>query len=226
MSKLVAGYSAFGAPTRGEGLGPFRKLFDKAVNLNKAKNIDEIDVLVLWGGEDISPSLYKEKPIVNSGPLNPSSRDIFEWELLKQASKKNIPIIGVCRGAQLACAFVGGKLIQHCNGHNGGSHDVETYDNKILSCTSAHHQMMWLEKTNHELLAWSKYRQAALYMPYDAEYCRKMQTTYTIKEPEVVWFSDINCLAIQGHPEWHEEGDPFNDWAIEQFEFFCMNAKV
>ena len=223
MSSLVMGYSAFGAPSRGEGLGPFRALASKAVNLNKAKNIDEIDALVLWGGEDISPSLYNEKPIANSGPPKPSARDMFEWQLIKDAVEKNIPIIGICRGAQLACAYAGGKLIQHVSGHGTGWHDVETYDNLKLSTTSAHHQMLWIEGVEHELLAWSKWRNSSQYLPYDADYCRKMTNNLTIKEPEVVWFSQINCLAIQGHPEGHGEDDEFNNWCIEQFEFFCAN---
>lgn len=223
MKKLVAGYSAFGAPSANNGLGPFKALFSEGVNLNKAKNLDGVDALILWGGEDISPSLYKEPAYQNSGPTRPSTRDVFEWELIKEAVKRNIPIIGVCRGAQLACAYAGGKLIQHVTGHNNGWHSIQTYDNRTLQCTTAHHQMLYVEDIPHELLAWASYRQSVAYQPTTAEYCRNMSNTISIKEPEVVLLTDINCLAVQGHPEWHGEKDVFNEWFFEQFEFFCLN---
>ena len=43
-------------------------------------------ILVIWGGEDISPSYYKQIPNKFCGAgAHPSKRDVFEADLLKKA---------------------------------------------------------------------------------------------------------------------------------------------
>lgn len=73
--------------------------------------INIVDALVLSGGSDISPTLYNEEPkdIRWSGVLE---RDHFELALLKHAKKRNIPVLGICRGFQLINIAYGGSLIQ------------------------------------------------------------------------------------------------------------------
>lgn len=215
----VAGYSPFGAPSRNNGLGPFKALYGEGVNLSKAKDLKGLDALILWGGEDISPSLYKEARWLNSGPTEPSKRDLFEWYLIQEAVRLKLPIIGICRGAQLACAYVGGKLVQHCDYHGTG-HNITTYDGHMMRVTSAHHQMMYPYDVSHELLAWSQYPQSQQYLPAVEPHNLKLKNR-EVKEPEVVWFQDINCMAVQCHPEWHDVNDRFNNWLFDQIDFFC-----
>lgn len=222
MSKLVLGYANYGPV---DGVGPFDLIFDYGVSLANKSNLDGIDGIVLWGGEDISPSLYNSKPISNSGPTKPSRRDLFEWELISMAVRSKIPIIGVCRGAQMLCAFAGGKLVQHVSGHSGaGWHEVNTFDNKILSTTSCHHQMMYPYEVPHKLLAWCEEPLSRVYQPDNtlesSHYEKKV-----FKEPEVVYFSKINGFGVQGHPEW-QKGSKFNDWLLDQIVNHCFNKEV
>lgn len=204
---MLAGYSnspGYGC-TPPTGLGSFQEIFDKGVNLNDAKHIKNIDALILWGGEDIGTSLYNERPKYSYGNSLPSERDVFEWELLKICTKKKIPVIGVCRGAQLMCAFAGGKLIQDTDGH-GYSHNVVTTDRVFKNVTSSHHQMMFPEFTDHELLAWTE-------KPLSSRYVG-VEVLKDFLEPEVVLFNDIG-LAIQPHPEW-EQTSEFTHWVHKQ----------
>ncbi len=73
--------------------------------------IDLIDMLILSGGEDISPDFYNEDRLPKLGRTN-RLRDKHEIALLKKAIDKNIPVIGICRGMQLINSVFGGSLYQ------------------------------------------------------------------------------------------------------------------
>lgn len=67
------------------------------------------DGLLLTGGIDIDPKFSKAVPIMKVGKTDPL-RDEFEFGLLDDAVKKGIPVLGVCRGLQIANVFFGGTL--------------------------------------------------------------------------------------------------------------------
>jgi len=146
------------------------------------------DILILEGGTDINPSIYGEKK-ERYTQYPDTQRDEIEVELFNKAVFAGIPILGICRGAQLACALSGGKLIQHIKGHTQ-SHEVITDNDEIYTTSSCHHQAMDLtsrESFPFEMVAWSI-----------EDNC-----------PEIVFFNDTKCLAIQGHPEFMNMSDPF-----------------
>jgi putative glutamine amidotransferase len=69
-----------------------------------------LDALVISGGNDIGPELY-------GGEENPktridSARDTLEIEWIEYALERSIPLLGICRGAQLINAVLGGTLHQ------------------------------------------------------------------------------------------------------------------
>lgn len=217
---MRVGYAPIGAPAY-DGIGPFRALFSSSVSLRSAPNLDDLDAIILWGGADISPSLYDEPRFSNSGPDEPSPRDLFEWSLIREAELKGIPIIGICRGAQLMCAYVGGKLVQDVNNHTGSGHGITTNTGEHFFVTSCHHQMMYPFDVEHELIAWSTKHQATKYNPPDRLYCQEMEK-HIYKEPEIVFFPEIKGYGIQCHPEWHTEDDPFNAWIMKDIINKCF----
>jgi len=179
--------------------------------------IDPNSLLVVWGGADISPSLYNHP--TSKRTYCYSNRDVIEWACMQKAKTLGIPIIGVCRGAQMLCALAGGFLIQDVQNHAGRGHMVTTYDGSVLPVNSIHHQMMCgLENTKHELLAWSSvnlskeyiYKNDLVYKP-DAEF----------REPEAVWFSDVKGLAIQWHPEAMVENCEATEFVIKEYHARC-----
>lgn len=187
----------------GTSINPFHLIFDEKVDASKS--LEGVDAVVFWGGTDIHPSLYGQQRHLNSqaGP-NPSHRDLFEWKLMKWCKLHDIPMIGVCRGAQMLCAFAGGQLIQHVN-HHGAHHMMRTSDGEDLHTTSCHHQMMYPWDVPHELLAWSVFNRSSI---HEDEKGHQMDMTGK-EEPEVVYFPEIKGLAIQGHPEWVAPQTPF-----------------
>lgn len=218
MKQLVAAYSNFDAPK--DGLGCFNTIFDYGKDAASLDSFNHVDALVLWGGADISPSFYKEDRIYSSGPINPTARDLYEWELIKEAVSMDIPIIGVCRGAQLLCAYAGGKLIQDVTGHQI-SHKLTTYDGETLLVNSYHHQMMYPYDVEHELLAWTTKKQATTYLPDTTEHAKHMLSP-SFEEPEVVFFPEVRGFAVQCHPEWQQKTNPFNIWMDKQILSLCF----
>jgi putative glutamine amidotransferase len=73
--------------------------------------IDAIDGLLLTGGEDIDPSLYGEEPQWVLGNQD-EEKDRLEYWLVEAALERNLPIFGICRGAQMLNVVAGGSLYQ------------------------------------------------------------------------------------------------------------------
>ncbi len=68
------------------------------------------DGVVVTGGHDIHPVLYASQPEVE--PNYDEARDAFELEIIEQALTRHLPLLGICRGAQLLNARLGGSLFQ------------------------------------------------------------------------------------------------------------------
>src|SRR3954453_5668538 len=73
--------------------------------------LDRLGGLMISGGPDVHPSAYGEEPHEALGPTEPDL-DAFELELLRRADARGMPILGICRGAQLLNIARGGTLYQ------------------------------------------------------------------------------------------------------------------
>lgn len=181
----------------------------------------DIQALILWGGGDIDPSIYGHKPQEMLYGVS-HRRDTLEVKLARAAIDRGIPIIGICRGAQLMCALSGGSLYQHVFNHAGESHTIETKDGRRLVTNSLHHQMMNPSKVDHELIAWSSPSRSPHYIGNGGE----RHTREEVKvEPEVVYFPKTKALCIQGHPEYLWEGAPLVEYALELTKQYVLKDK-
>lgn len=68
------------------------------------------DALIIGGGDDIGPELYKGA--VNAPVKTDPERDRLEIGWIKYALEQRIPLLGICRGAQLINVVLGGTLHQ------------------------------------------------------------------------------------------------------------------
>ena len=71
--------------------------------------LERIDGLILSGGGDIDPHLLGEEPLPDVGSPN-VPRDAQELPLVRMAAKKQMPLLGICRGVQVMTAALGGRL--------------------------------------------------------------------------------------------------------------------
>lgn len=167
--------------------------------------VDDFDLVVFTGGHDVSPTLYRESP--HRFTQSDWDRDIFECQIFTRCRDKGIKMVGICRGSQFLTVMNGGLLIQHVNNHAVyGAHAVVISETKEkIQVTSTHHQMM-VPRGNYDLLAYALGRSDVYEIGSEREiYVGHMfMTTHdgTFKEPEVVWYPDTNCLAVQYHPEY------------------------
>lgn len=202
--------------------GPFNRkdfgLFAGFRDLTHTSQLKADDCLVVWGGADISPSLYNKKVSSMTGAdMIPSYRDKFEWHFMQQAIGLGIPIIGICRGAQMLCAAAGGKLVQDVDNHAvGRTHEIRTYDGKTLNVNSLHHQMMYPWGVEHELIAWAP-EKLSKDRAGNPNYTDVNEAGEDIQievpcEPEFVYFPKIKGFAIQWHPEFMDDHVPATDY--------------
>ncbi|MFV0557922.1 MAG: gamma-glutamyl-gamma-aminobutyrate hydrolase family protein [Enterococcus sp.] len=73
--------------------------------------VQQIDKLLLTGGQDIDPRNYHQLPHPKLEAIHPQ-RDQFELALIHEAIKQKKPILGICRGMQLLNVALGGTLYQ------------------------------------------------------------------------------------------------------------------
>jgi putative glutamine amidotransferase len=71
-----------------------------------------LHALLLAGGPDIDPRQYAEQQDPATADVRPE-RDAWELALLDAALRRQIPVLGICRGAQLLNVACGGTLCQH-----------------------------------------------------------------------------------------------------------------
>lgn len=191
---LTLGYVPYGT---GHGAECFEQVFGDELELKpftEPERIKDCDAIIVWGGADISPTIYNEEVGAHThASAELSTRDKIEVAIMQQAIDAGVPIIGICRGAQLACALAGGKLIQHVN-HHHGDHKILTMSGHSLTTSSVHHQMMAPDGTPFETIA------------VDAR---------NKSDPEILYFPKIKALAIQGHPEFMSNDSEFVHYCME-----------
>jgi putative glutamine amidotransferase len=73
---------------------------------------DMIDGLLLTGGPDIDPALFKQEPHVETRTLAPE-RQTFDMALLRAMIERKKPVLGICLGHQEINVALGGSLHQH-----------------------------------------------------------------------------------------------------------------
>ena len=70
-----------------------------------------LDGLLLSGGPDINPRCYSEQPLAELGEID-DGLDRMELEAARLAFRKDLPILGICRGIQTLNVSQGGTLYQ------------------------------------------------------------------------------------------------------------------
>ena len=89
--------------------------------VESAQAVARLDALLLSGGGDVAPDRYGAAPHPRAGRPDPQ-RDAAELAALVAALAAGLPVLGVCRGAQLLNVACGGTLHQHLPdvvGHDG-----------------------------------------------------------------------------------------------------------
>lgn len=165
--------------------------------------LNVIHGLLITGGDfDIDPAFYGESNIHPKTSKN-AVRSHFEMELLREALKIDMPVLGICGGQQLLHVALGGTLVQHIpdfyrsdiqheqpNPRDEVSHPVHIVTGTLL------HKILQTE----EFMVNSAHHQSA------REPERKFHVIVNARSPDGV-IEGIEstkhtfCLGVQWHPE-------------------------
>ena len=189
-------------------------------NQEVVDNIEDADVVIFTGGEDVFPVLYDEKkhPYTSYN----RERDLKEAIIYDKAKKLNKPMLGICRGAQFLTVLNNGKLVQHVNGQPY-MHAVKDIDKNAYMVTSTHHQMMFpfnLADDDYTIIAHTTN------LTTKWEGLPKGYENYPNtdgREIEVVHYPKTNCLCIQGHPEYEDADAKFVKYTNRYIQKYLLN---
>ena len=73
--------------------------------------LQTIDGVLLTGGGDVDPAFYGEDRHETVQDAEPG-RDEFELDLARRAIEEDVPLLAICRGAQVLNVATGGTLVQ------------------------------------------------------------------------------------------------------------------
>jgi hypothetical protein len=172
---------------------PFGTFGIPTIDTSILNHPDSVTFALFTGGSDVSPWLYNEQ----KGRYTSchQQRDVDELEIFRECFRNEIPMFGICRGAQFLCVMAGGSLCQHVTGHEYNNHFIRTWDDRQIMVNSCHHQMA-LPPEDAEVLAWTDPSLSTCYLDG-----HNMQLPPPEFEYESVYYPNINALGTQWHPE-------------------------
>ena len=133
-----------------------------------------LDGLLLTGGGDVAPARYGAMAVPEVYGVEPG-RDAWEVALVAAAAAAGLPLLGICRGAQLLNVARGGTLVQHLPAVSDLPHrDKDRFDEPVhrvrladgtmlativgsdeLDVNSLHHQAVEVTGRGLRAVAWA-----------------------------------------------------------------------
>lgn len=117
------------------------RLVDHSISVSEA--LADTGGLLLTGGDDVAPMRYGESPLESVTTAEPD-RDEFEIALVKEARRRHLPILAICRGVQVLNVACGGSLVQDIPSQLPGALEHKSATPPRESFALAHE--VWVEK--------------------------------------------------------------------------------
>ena len=159
------------------------------------------DLVQFGGGSDINPQWYNED-------RHPKTFFDPDWDAKERiafnlAQKRNIPVAGICRGAQLLNVLCGGKIWQHVDGHKGNHIAWDLFTGESFVVTSTHHQMMICGVDGLVVLS---SKEATVKEGFANNKIRVFATRSKKHEDiEAIYYAEDQAYCFQTHPEYREK---------------------
>jgi len=161
------------------------------------KAMKDVQALLLPGGNDVPPFFYGQELEPKTNHTVDYRRDIFEFAMLNIVDDKGIPVLGICRGLQLANVWYGGSLTQHIDAHSYVIQKFSPIENLNESCPKSVIGKVF-EEANHTIVGYSIHHQAVESLGVNLNVISKYQDG-TIKALE--GDGQRFLVLLQWHPE-------------------------
>lgn len=172
--------------------GAYKRLFLE-IGFAVTDTFANADLVCFTGGEDVTPSLYGDG--AHPTTYNNIKRDEVERQVFLNCIDNNIPMVGICRGAQFLNVMSGGRMYQHVSEHTRSHSITDLETGETVWVSSTHHQMM-MPSPKGFLVASSTLGGTREWM--DGQVAKKDVSTEDI---EVVYYEHTKSLCFQPHPE-------------------------
>lgn len=207
MRRLIVGI------TRCSKLGDYVRAVESAsatarileVSDSPRRVVTEIDGLLLTGGGDVDPVFYGEDRHPSVQDAEPG-RDEFEVDLARRALESDLPVLAICRGAQVLNVAAGGSLLQDIPSVVGDAirHTVGTPKNAVAHPVSVvpgsrlEQALGTAVDTAHICRVNSRHHQAVARLGAGlvASAVAPDGVIEAIEKPEAAF-----CVGVQWHPE-------------------------
>jgi putative glutamine amidotransferase len=165
--------------------------------------LNVLDGLVVIGGPDVDPHLYRAQPHPETDPPR-HERDTWEVALCHGALQRDLPLLAICRGLQVLNVALGGSLHQHLP--------------KVVG-SGTHRPEPGRVHANHMVLRPGS-MVAAVLGPEASGLCHHHQAVDRLGQGlEAVGFADDGTLEAAEVPaarfavgvQWHPEDNPSDD---------------
>jgi putative glutamine amidotransferase len=183
--------------------------------LDVAALLDRFDGLVVTGGVDVDPARYGQQPHQETYGWEP---DTDEWELalLQAAIDADMPVLGICRGAQILNVLRGGTLDQHVPDQvgegvhgipNGGGGKPNTIQLTPGSRVAAAFDAVEVVGNCHHHQAIGSVGKGLVVTGRTAD-----GVVEAVEDPDASWL-----VAVQWHPEDSSADDPVQQRLFDHF---------
>lgn len=172
--------------------------------------VHRLDGLLIAGGQDVDPRSFGRQPTAITSRLDPG-RDRFEADLIRAALEHGIPVLGICRGAQLLNVTMGGSLVLNLLEAQQIEHARWVYPvdhrSHLVTCLAG---SAVAEIYGAETMVNSFHHQAIGDLG-DRVLATAMATDGTIEAIEI---EGGGAIGVQWHPEMLKEPDRIFEWLV------------
>ena len=183
--------------------------------------LNNVDGVLMTGGEDIDPDFYGETALPQMGDIN-ATRDTFDLMLARMTVARHKPLMGICRGHQAINVAFGGSLWQDIPSQIPASqichrtyndinpfHDIYIQDKSLLS-----------RITTSGLTRVNTFHHQAVKDIADSFSVTATAPDGVVEAIECICGGE-RIIGVQFHPEkMHQEGDdrflPLFEWLVEE----------
>ena len=161
--------------------------------------LDKVDGLLLSGGHDVNPRIYKERNSGKAGNFD-NLRDHQEIFMTEYALERDLPILGICRGLQILNVTLGGSIHQDLPSAGFPAHSL----NNSLRNEPSHSLKIFEDSPLYEIFKRDEIWTNSYHHQGINELGKGLKKAALSEEGlvEAVYLDDKKfALAVQWHPE-------------------------